>query len=78
VDQFHSGAVDHFQSGGTRRRCGLVQALRLRGSAKVISAMRQELWGIAIAYNLVHREMERVAEAAGVRPTRISFVNALF
>lgn len=40
--------------------------------------VRQELWGIAIAYNLVRREMERVAEAAGVAPTRISFVNALF
>jgi hypothetical protein len=40
--------------------------------------VRQELWGIAIAYNLVRREMERVAEAAGVTPTRISFVNALF
>jgi hypothetical protein len=42
------------------------------------SGVRQELWGIAIAYNLVRREMERVAEAAGVPPTRISFVNALF
>jgi hypothetical protein len=40
--------------------------------------VRQELRGIAIAYNLMRREMERVAEAAGARPTRISFVNALF
>jgi hypothetical protein len=39
--------------------------------------VRQELWGIAIAYNLIRREMERVANIAGVPPTRMSFVNAL-
>jgi len=39
--------------------------------------VRQELWGIALAYNLVRLEMERAAVAAGVEPTRISFVNAL-
>ena len=39
--------------------------------------VRQELWGIAIAYNLVRLEMERVAAEARVVPTRISFVNAL-
>jgi hypothetical protein len=37
----------------------------------------QELWGIALAYNLVRLEMERVAEEAGVEPTRVSFTNAL-
>jgi transposase IS4-like protein/DDE family transposase len=39
--------------------------------------VRQELWGIAIAYNLVRLEMERVAAEAGVPPTRISFVAAI-
>jgi hypothetical protein len=39
--------------------------------------VRQELWGIALAYNLVRLEMERVADEVGVEPTRISFVNAL-
>jgi hypothetical protein len=39
--------------------------------------VRQELWGILIAYNLVRLEMERVAVAAKVEPTRISFVNAM-
>lgn len=39
--------------------------------------VRQELWGIAIAYNLVRREMEQAAIEAKVAPTRISFVNAL-
>lgn len=37
----------------------------------------QELWGLAIAYNLVRFEAERVADEAGVPPTRISFVAAL-
>lgn len=39
--------------------------------------VRQELWAIGLAYNLVRVEMERAADAAGVPPTRISFVNAL-
>jgi hypothetical protein len=39
--------------------------------------VRQELWGILIAYNLVRLEMARVAAAAKVEPTRISFVNAM-
>jgi hypothetical protein len=39
--------------------------------------VRQEIWGIALAYNLVRVEMERVADEAGVAPTRISFVHAL-
>lgn len=39
--------------------------------------VRQELWGIAIAYNLVRVEMEHTAREARVVPTRISFVNAL-
>jgi hypothetical protein len=37
----------------------------------------QELWGLAIAYNLVRYEAERVAEQANVPPVRISFVAAL-
>lgn len=40
-------------------------------------AVRQEMWGIGLAYNLVRLEMERAADEAGVPPTRISFVNAL-
>jgi len=39
--------------------------------------VRQELWGILLAYNLVRVEMERAANEAGVEPRRISFVNAL-
>jgi hypothetical protein len=39
--------------------------------------VRQEIWGILIAYNLVRLEMERAAAEADVEPTRISFVNAV-
>ena len=45
--------------------------------SKTPSGVRQELWGIALAYNLVRLEMERVAAEAKVPPTRISFVVAL-
>lgn len=41
------------------------------------AGIRQELWGIALAYNLIRLEIERVADELGVVPTRISFVNAL-
>ena len=37
----------------------------------------QELWGLALAYNLVRLEMERIAVEAGVTPDRISFKGAL-
>jgi hypothetical protein len=45
--------------------------------SKTPAGVRQELWGIALAYNLVRVEMERVAAEAGVPPTRISFVASL-
>lgn len=45
--------------------------------SKTPSGVRQELWGIALAYNLVRLEMERVAAEANVPPTRISFVASL-
>lgn len=37
----------------------------------------QELWSIGLAYNLIRLEMERLAEEAGLPPTRISFTAAL-
>lgn len=45
--------------------------------SRTATGVRQEIWGIALAYNLVRVEMERAAKAAGVEPRRISFVNAL-
>jgi len=42
--------------------------------SKTPQRIRQEIWGILIAYNLIRLEMERIADEANVRPTRISFV----
>lgn len=41
------------------------------------AGVEQELWGVALAYNLVRLEMTRIADEAGVSPNRISFVAAL-
>jgi hypothetical protein len=49
------------------------ETIRSRSPVRV----RQEVWGILLAYNLVRLEMERVADEAKVEPTRISFVTAL-
>jgi len=38
----------------------------------------QELWGVAVAYNLVRLELERVAALVGVPPTRMSFIEGLW
>lgn len=45
--------------------------------SKTVEGVKQELWGLFLAYNLVRLEMERIADEAGVEPTRISFVAAL-
>lgn len=45
--------------------------------SKTRDGVEQELWGVLLAYNLVRLEMERVAKAAKIEPTRISFVEAL-
>ncbi len=39
--------------------------------------VKQEIWGILLTFNLIRREMESIAEEAGVAPTRISFVAAM-
>ena len=49
------------------------ETLRSRAPERV----RQELWGLAIGYNLVRLEMQRVARRAGVPPRRISYRHAL-
>jgi len=45
--------------------------------SKTPRGIRQEIYGIAIAYNLVRVEIARVAREAGVPPRRISFLHAL-
>lgn len=44
--------------------------------SKSVRGIAQELWGLALSYNLVRLEAEQVAAEAGVAPTRISFVAA--
>lgn len=44
---------------------------------KAPQRLRQELWGLALAYNLVRLAMARVALQANVSPTRISYRHAL-
>ena len=39
--------------------------------------VRQEVWGLAVAYNLVRQEMEAAALEWGVAPRRISFAGSL-
>ena len=45
-------------------------------ASRTPEGVRQELWGIALVYNLIRLEMERAAAEAGVPPTRISFTAA--
>jgi len=45
--------------------------------SKAPARVRQELWGLAVGYNLVRVAMARVAARAGVAPTRISYRHAL-
>jgi hypothetical protein len=49
------------------------EALRSRAPERV----RQEVWGLAIAYNLVRLHIEHVALQSGVSPLRVSFRGAL-
>ena len=45
--------------------------------SKTVVGVRQELWGILLTYNLIRREMEKIAQEADVPPSRISFVAAM-
>jgi hypothetical protein len=45
--------------------------------SKKPGGVEQELWGLAIAYNLIRLMMARVAQKKGVPPRRISFWNSL-
>jgi hypothetical protein len=45
--------------------------------SKFVEGVKQELWGVLIAYNLVRLEMTAIAKEAKVAPTRISFTSAI-
>lgn len=49
------------------------EALRSQSPDRI----RQEIWGILLAYNLIRLEMQHVADEAKVAPTRISFIMSL-
>ena len=53
----------------------LQSAIKLR--SKKVELVYQELYGTLIAYNLVRHEIALTANEVGVRPTRISFIQAL-
>jgi hypothetical protein len=45
--------------------------------SKKSEGVRQEIWGILLAYNLVRKEMLDVAQTAGVSPLQVSFRHSL-
>jgi hypothetical protein len=45
--------------------------------SRTVTGIKQELWGIFLAFNLIRFEMEKIAEEADVAPSRISFMAAL-
>jgi hypothetical protein len=45
--------------------------------SKTPERITQEVWGLAVAYNLVRHEMEAVAIDRGLPPSRISFLRSL-
>jgi hypothetical protein len=45
--------------------------------SRTVVGVKQELWGILLAFNLIRFEMEKIAEDADVAPSRISFMAAL-
>jgi hypothetical protein len=45
--------------------------------SKTVEGVRQEMWGVLLAYNLVRMEMAAVADEAEVAPIQISFAYAL-
>lgn len=45
--------------------------------SQTVEGIEQEIWGVAIAYNLIRLEIAKAALEAGCEPTEISFVRAL-
>ena len=39
--------------------------------------VKQEMWGVLIAYNLVRKQMEKFADKVGCKPNRVSYRSAL-
>ncbi|MDF0535489.1 IS4 family transposase [Shewanella sp. A32] len=60
---------------GELKQTQLQNEITLR--SRFAAGVRQEIWGILLAYNLVRLEMANIARDAKVSPTRVSFVAAI-
>lgn len=63
------------QGYGELKRRQLRSELLLRSQKP--EGIRQEVWGILLAYNLIRLEISRIAQEAAVPPLRISFLMAM-
>ena len=63
------------ESYGELKQTQLQNKVTLR--SRFVEGVKQELWGVLIAYNLVRLEMASIAHEANVEPTRISFSAAI-
>ncbi|NOH73450.1 IS4 family transposase, partial [Vibrio pectenicida] len=63
------------ESYGEIKQTQLQSEVTLR--SRFAAGVRQELWGILLAYNLVRLEMVHIAGDANVSPTRVSFIAAI-
>lgn len=63
------------QSFGELKNSQLSGEITLR--SRFPEAVKQELWGILLGYNLIRLEMANIAKEAKVSPTRISFTSAI-
>jgi hypothetical protein len=60
---------------GEIKQYQLDESILLR--SQTVLGVKQEIWGILIAYNLIRVEISQIAKEAGVSPLRISFVMAM-
>ncbi|MGB0899480.1 MAG: IS4 family transposase, partial [Psychrobium sp.] len=60
---------------GELKQTQLQNKITLR--SRFVDGVKQELWGVLIAYNLIRLEMAAIAEEAKVEPTRVSFTAAI-
>ncbi|QBG35623.1 IS4 family transposase [Litorilituus sediminis] len=60
---------------GELKQFQLDNAILLR--SQTVQGVKQEIWGLLIAYNLIRAEISQIATEAQVSPLRISFVMAM-
>ena len=60
---------------GEIKQYQLNESILLR--SQTVQGIKQEIWGLLIAYNLIRVEISQIAKEANVSPLRISFVMAM-